>query len=72
MRPENPRGIRNFNPGNIRHATIRIAGEDAHEERLCVLAGDPVLVERTGVEHAGGVAQRRDSLIPPGITPSSG
>ena len=39
-------------------ACADVAGEDAGEERLRVLAGDPVLVERARVEQAGRVADR--------------
>lgn len=35
MRPENPRGIRNFNPGNIRHAKgVRWQGQSAVQSDL--------------------------------------
>ena len=44
--------------GLARRACPDVAGEDAGQERLRVLARDAVLEERTGVEQARGVADR--------------
>lgn len=41
MRPETPRGIRNFNPGNIRHA------KDVRWQGMAVAQGDTAFVQFT-------------------------